>query len=176
MWRLIAWIVSRKPVADWIIRRAMKRPFKHLDGYMERWWIFNEFGANKVNKIPWLPAIRLHHILRPDLERHLHDHPWNARTIILRGWYIEQRLNEGPPVEIFNDPPYETRVFRRYPGDTARLSFGEYHKIIDVSEGGVWSMFIMRGYQSDWGFLVDGEKIPHKQYEYAKQQETKNAV
>ncbi|GMV82131.1 MAG: hypothetical protein AMXMBFR7_33150 [Planctomycetota bacterium] len=39
----------------------------------------------------WTPIFRvyLHHILRSDSDRDLHDHPWNFVSIILRSGYLE---------------------------------------------------------------------------------------
>ncbi len=148
MWKLIAKILSRRTVTNWLIQRAQRTPYFHLDGYMNRWWLFNRFDQPKYK--PWLPSIRIHHILRKDSERVLHDHPWNARTIILRGWYLEEK--EGGE--------YYTR--RR--GDTATLRYGEFHSIRAVSLGGVVTMFITWKYKGAWGFKVNGKKIPWREY------------
>lgn len=160
LWGAIAFIASREPVANWIIARAQATPYFHLDGYMDRWWFFNGYPADPGDKsdaerqaakpFPRLPSIRVHHILRDDLAQHLHDHPWNARTMILRGWYIERR-EQGP-----------ARVLRR--GDTAAINFGEYHSIDAVSDGGVWTMFIVGRYGGKWGFNVDGTKVAPRDY------------
>ncbi|OZI82880.1 hypothetical protein CFN58_34970, partial [Pseudomonas avellanae] len=99
-WRAFAVIVSRPCVAAWIIRRAQRTPYQHItsaDGqerYMGRWWLFE--GYDRVRQQPkyrWFPwSVRVHHILREDRDRDLHDHPWHARTIILQGGYVELRL------------------------------------------------------------------------------------
>ena len=151
-WRFIAAQAAQPNVVDSIIELAARTKFYDLPGYMNRTWLFNPF--EQVNGEPVvcdrnLPSIRIHHILRADDARHPHDHPWNARTIILRGWYKE--IRDG--VE-----------YLRQAGDTAEVNFGEYHHISEVSEGGVWTMFIMGPYQGGWGFLVDGEKVPWRDY------------
>jgi len=152
LWDLIAYLVSDPAVVELLIERAMRTPYTHLPGYMNRYWLFNAYrkvNGNEVTPIPWLPSIRIHHILRKDADRDLHDHPWDARTIILKGYYIEHRLNG---------------VFARYVGDTARVLFGEYHTITEVSPEGVWTLFITFGYKGTWGFLVDGAKVPWREY------------
>lgn len=164
-WRLLAAFLSRPAVAAWLIQRAQRTPYFHImsaDGnemYMGRWWLFNPYDrdTNKARKwwCPW--SIRIHHIMRADEDRDLHDHPWNARTIILRGWYVEDRLVQGE-VSVFQRP------FVRRPGDTAALRFGEYHRIDQVSAGGVFTLFISGPYQGTWGFLVNGRKIPWRKY------------
>ena len=140
-------------VTSWLIKRAQRTPYFHLDGYMERWWLLNPYDQEThIVKHKWFPwSIRIHHILREDYDRALHDHPWNARTFILHGWYREVREEDGEWI-------------RRCAGDTARLNFGEFHAIREVSDGGVWTLFITSRFQGSWGFKVDGKKIPHREY------------
>lgn len=155
LWAIVAQIVAIPFVADWIIARAQRTPYFHLPGYMERWWFFNRYDAtDKGRRYRWLPSIRVHHILRADLDRNLHDHPWNARTILLRGGYVETRLSNDVHVRHW-----------RGAGDTAQLRFGEFHKIDWVSPGGVWTLFLTWDYQGTWGFLVGDFKVPHREYD-----------
>lgn len=169
LWKLIGKVVSRPAVANWLIQRALKTPYTHLskDGsvYMERYWLFNSYerGPKKQEKSKywWCPVnIRLHWIRRPDSDRHMHDHPWNARTIILRGGYVEQRreIKKGVACEA----PYQ--VYERRAGDSAKLGFGEYHRITQVQPGGAWTLFISGPYKGVWGFLVDGVKVQWRTY------------
>jgi hypothetical protein len=163
-WRIVAAIVSRPSVRDGLIRRAKRTPYVPITGpdgstYMGRWWLFNPYppksdgGGDRRGLRGWLPSIRIHHILRPDSDRHLHDHPWNARTVILQGWYIEERPGRLAP-----------RLYERTAGYTGRLLFGQYHRIEEVSPGGVWTLFITWRKQGTWGFLVDGKKVPWREY------------
>ncbi len=160
-WTPIAWLASRPAVTDWLIRRAQRTPYSHIydpkgsgEIYMERYWLFNpyptETSGRKGKAWDWLPSIRLHHIMRPDSDRNMHDHPWNARTIILRGFYFEKRETGG------------LRMMAQ--GDTAHIGFGEYHKITNVCDDGPWTLFITWKYRGTWGFLVDGVKIPWRTY------------
>lgn len=155
IWKLIARIISQPKVADWIIRRAMKTPDEHLNGYMNRYWFFNPYlrGTQRhKRRWEWLPlSIRIHHILRADSALDMHDHPWNARTIILKGFYIELKENQ-----------LEGNV--RWPGDTSAILFNGYHHISYVRESGVWTFFIMFKYQGVWGFKVNGVKVPYREY------------
>lgn len=160
VWQLIAWVVSREPIANLLIKQAHKTPYFNLPGYMDRDWLFNPYNQETHQKRwEWLPSIRVHHILRADLARHPHDHPWNARTIILGPYYKERRLlcnlNTGPIYEYFT----------RKRGQTATINFGEYHAIDEVPEGGVWTLFITFKFMGGWGFLVDGKKMPWREYE-----------
>ena len=157
LWWLVAKLLGRHSVLRHLIRITRSRPYTDILGadgseiYMKRWWLFNPYEPETSGDGRWFPiSIRLHHIRRADDDRHLHDHPWNARTIILWGWYIETR-EDG-------------RMRKRQRGDTARLRFGEYHKIETVSLGGVWTLFITGPKRGTWGFEVNGVKVPWREY------------
>jgi hypothetical protein len=157
MYKLIAWVLSRPKVFKYLLARAKKTPYTHIYGatdkelYMERYWLFNPFLVSGAKpKHSWCPlSVRIHRIVKPDDDRHLHDHPWNARTFILKGCYTEERL-DGPHI--------------RWEGDTARLNFGEYHRISHVPRDGVYTLFVSGKYRGTWGFLVDGAKVPYRRY------------
>lgn len=175
-WSLIAKLVSRRAVSSWLIARAMRTPYEHImssDGtamYMGRFWLFNPYAHGTYErKYLWCPwSIRIHHILKEDSDRDLHDHPWNARTIILWGSYTEQRLidRDDPVLDqlVVPDRAQVTEYIDRNPGDTATLNFGEYHRIDSVSPGGVFTLFISGPKMGSWGFLVDGVKVPWRKY------------
>lgn len=139
-------------LVDILLARAQRTPYRHLPGYMDRNWLFNPYDEPTHTTLhPWLPySGRFHLIHRPDSDRHKHDHPWDARTLVMRGWYDEER-EDG-------------KIYRRRAGDTATLKFGEYHRIVAVSPGGVLTLFITGPYQGTWGFLVDGKKVPWREY------------
>jgi hypothetical protein len=163
IWTIVARVVARPAVAGWLIRRAQRTPYSPIvkDGelYMERFWLFNAYpdtGASGADRKRWqFPiSIRIHRIVLPDQDRDLHDHPWNARTLILRGFYKEERrIEDGLAYRIW-----------RNTGDTAALKFGEYHRITEVSPGGVWTLFVTGKYRGTWGFMVDGAKVQWRRY------------
>ena len=181
-WRLVAKLLARPAVAAWIIARAQRTPYLHImsaDGqtrYMGRWWLFNPYSRDTHKPALWLCpcSFRIHHIMRHDEDRDLHDHPWNARTIILRGWYIEERLEPAGTDDMLKSGPlqwlealddlFKVSTSTRNPGDTARLNHGEYHRIDQVSPGGVYTLFITSKWRGDWGFLVNGVKVPWRTY------------
>jgi hypothetical protein len=39
-------------------------------------------------------SIRLHYWLRSDDKRYMHDHPWNFRTFVLKGYYFDISKDE----------------------------------------------------------------------------------
>lgn len=171
------YLASRPDQVERLIRRAKLTPYsdiKSRDGseyYMRRWWLFNAYENTDGTPIErnWfmdmLPSVRVHHILLEDNDSHLHDHPWDARSIILRGFYIEERLNPEFEPWIVEHPtnPRTYQVWRRL-GDIVRLNFGEYHRITQVPNDGVFTLFITYKYRGTWGFLVDGKKVPWRKY------------
>lgn len=175
IWNIVARVVARPAVADWLIRRAQRTPYSPIlkDGelYMERFWLFNAYpdtGASGADRKPWrFPiSIRIHRIVLPDQDRDLHDHPWNARTFILRGHYTEvrQEVTPGTGTSWIDGDHMGEAVYTRLAGDTAALKFGEYHRITEVSPGGVWTLFVTGKNRGTWGFLVDGVKVQWRRY------------
>lgn len=156
LWKIVAYLVSREPVADYLIRRSQRTPYTPIGEYMDRWWLFNPYIPDQPKK-GWfknlLPSIRVHHIKLPDDARHLHDHPWDARTIILRGYYVECKLTK-----------LGTCYSYRFRGDTGAIKLNDFHAINEVSLGGVYTLFFTWKYMGTWGFLVDDKKIPYKEY------------
>lgn len=167
IWRQIAKLLSKPRIANWLIKRAKKTPYFHIrmpeddSLYMERYWLFNPYD-NKTGKRKrqWIPfSMRIHIIRMPDMDRHLHDHAWNFRTVVLDGWYREER-----PFDTWSDEDYPREVITRNTGDTAKLKHGRYHRISEVSPGGVTTLFITGRKRGSWGFLVDRQKVHWETY------------
>jgi hypothetical protein len=156
MWTLIARFLARPRIANLVFQFAKRRIYDkgHIfdpNGslYMGRWWVFKEHA--------WSPyAARLHLIAREDQDRDLHDHPYAYRTIILQGGYWWIDLFGGRwHIEV---------------GQTEKQAAEHFHKIVEVTEGGVWTLFIYRHKKKSnpWGFLkAEGGtvvKVPWQQY------------
>jgi hypothetical protein len=169
IWGIVAWFLSRTWIANYLIKRAQRTPYFHLEGYMERFWLFNGYGKSDPEggrfappRWPWLPSIRVHHILRPDAGTAMHDHPWDARTIILKGAYREHWMR----LDLFGEPDWDGNcVWQR--GETKRLRFEtDFHRIEKVSKGGVWTLFFTWNYKGTWGFWNSATqaKVPYKEW------------
>lgn len=149
MWQLISWIVCREWVMVRLLRRAMRNPYIHISSrcntevYMRRWWLVEKPWFK------WLPQVRIHHISAPDEGEHLHNHPWEARTILLKGWYLEH---------------FEGGKEFHMSGDTIPIPLGHFHRIAAVSDGGVWTLFFVWPKVREWGFKVGKYVVPHKEY------------
>jgi hypothetical protein len=139
-------------IADALIARAKRTPYSHIINgvgltqnpneadYMCRWHLI------KPGRFPF--AARVHHIKMADQDRHLHTHPWNAVSLILKGGYWEERPSENGGITIW-----------RGPGSLVRLSHKDVHRIVKVADGGAWTLFMTGKYRHTWGFL-----IPYREY------------
>ncbi|NMV37208.1 hypothetical protein [Ralstonia insidiosa] len=97
--------------------------------YLERYYVGTLFGVR----------FYLHRFVGSDPDRGVHDHPWAwARSIVLAGWYLEERRTGLRTVRWFNS----------LEGDT-------FHRIIKP-EGmsDVWTLFYHKaGDVKPWGFM-----------------------
>lgn len=145
------------PLRQGLIRYAEKHPYFHLPGYMERYWI--------IPKKPYLPfAARLHHILRSDNDRDLHDHPWDYASYILDGgyWEILPKSQKQP----FADDRDENNVTKTWwgPGSFRTASATTRHRLIVPAGKTAWTLFIHRPKSRDWGFGTPNGWVHNEQY------------
>ena len=140
-------------LVDKLIARAMRTPYVHLQGYMNRYWLRNYDHH---------PAVRVHHILRADADRDMHDHPWPFLSIVLRGWYVERR-----PVAQGQHPCLDGGRFTQTRRGRFSIAFRratDRHLISEVCEGGVWTLFISFTYQKRWGFYTPTGWVDYRTY------------
>lgn len=148
----------------------------HLDGYMKRWIFKTPFERVPFIKtyIP-LKNIRLHHILRSDLDTALHDHPFSFWTILLTGGYLEvlplydlENLN----YDIHNQVKYlkrdhdHVKYIKRFCGSVRWVAAETAHRLI--LEKPVWTLVFAEEAQGRWGFYRGGFSrsnwIDHEKY------------
>jgi hypothetical protein len=140
---------------DALIERAKQTPYFHLEGYMERYWLvpYNDTGI----------SIRIHHILRSDEDRHLHDHPWPSTSVILKGGYWEI-MPEDQQQDPALDATKRVRVWRK-PGDVVNRAANDRHALELPDGQTAWSMFIMSGGNAQaWGFYTPAGKVYWRDY------------
>jgi hypothetical protein len=150
-------ILAHPRVTAALIARAKRTPYSHVDGYMERYWLFNPWGKDNIKKYPRLPSIRIQRLLREDRAAHHHDHPYKARSFILRGWYQETRFQDHGGYRIIKNGMYRA-------GDTNFIEATDWHTITRVSNFTEWTLFITWPRVQRWGFLVDGVKVFNTDY------------
>jgi hypothetical protein len=171
--KLIGRFLCQPAVRSTLLDIAMRTPDDHIYGpngeiYMYRYWLFNPINHKLYKrKYPFIPfSIRIHRTMTPDLDRHLHDHPFNAWWWIMGGGYEEVRLAETTLAEP-NWSRDKMVEHRRLPGDAVKIKHDEFHKITRLydSKNGALSLFVFGRYKGPWGFLVNGEKMVRREYE-----------
>ena len=157
MWK---WLVNK------LIARAKRTPYFHLyhengELYMERYWLV-------PYKWNWPFAARLHFIATPDRGRHLHDHPWSFLSVVLRGWYTEERPRTIQPCfekEQWYEQRYEatTSVVRDEKSWAFRRAT-DRHTISAIGAHGVWTLFVTFRFVQWWGFYTPRGKVYYRDY------------
>lgn len=128
----------RQVITDRLIDRAMRREPDQIiggreDPYLLRWWLL---PRNK------LLNVYLHHFLRSDDDRALHDHPWANASWLLRGEYLEHTIAAGG---INRRTRLEAGAVRvRW---TGRLA----HRV-ELNAGPCWTLFVTGPRYREWGF------------------------
>lgn len=133
--RLIALSYRRPP--DVIIGGA-------ADPYMRRWWVI---PRNRLFNI------YLHHFMRSDDDRALHDHPWWNLSILLLGRYVEHTISAGG---------INVRTERRA-GETKFRTASAAHRI-ELIDGPCWTLFITGPMIRSWGFHCPRGWVPWKEF------------
>lgn len=106
------------------------------DPYLERWWIIPH---NRYFNI------YLHHFMRSDDDRALHDHPWINLSILLSGSYREHM----PHGVVKLRKPWRPWAFWRLP---FRRSV-DAHRVELIDGAPVWTLFLTGPKIRKWGFL-----------------------
>lgn len=112
--------------------------------YMLRWWIIprNRFFN-----------IYLHHFLRSDDDRALHDHPWINCSILLSGKYTEHTISAGG-----------VNYKREYATGAVKFRGPRYAHRVELTDGPCWSLFITGPIVRDWGFHCPNGWRPWKEF------------
>lgn len=85
-------------------------------------------------------SFRLHHWVKSDDNRHLHDHAWNFYTFIIRGHYYDVTESGEEKMEA------STITYRN----------AEHKHYVRVPEGGCWTLLLTGKRVRKWGFWVRG--------------------
>lgn len=97
-----------------------------------------------------LGSIRLHHFIRPDDQRHLHDHPWWFITFMLKGSYIDKADING----IRHEDILKVGSIRFRPSN--------HTHIVDTHNS--WTLVITGRLKRNWGFWTEHGFRPVRNY------------
>lgn len=138
-------------LVNWLINKLfLVKEIRSKEGvlHFQRWRFFTS---------PWL-RIYLHKICRSDEDKHLHTHPWNFISFILKGGYNQlfcADLDFLPSIQIFER--FNIVHMNRYDG----------HQIT-LSHTPTWTLVFAYGGYKDWGYFTERGYIDHKNYREMK--------
>lgn len=101
--------------------------------YLTRW---------RIVQTPWF-SLFLHRMDGPDSRPTLHDHPWSFLSIVLRGGYIERRLD---PLTRQVD---EHRTVRR----VNLMRTHDAHAIRSLLRVPTWTLLLVGARRRTWGYI-----------------------
>lgn len=151
-----------------LIDASKATPYFHLEGYMERFWIQMPPGLQEPDATSdrWKTGngARIHHILRSDNDRHLHDHPWPSTSLILFEGYLEVLPKDQRQDPRLDSDPEHQIVIPRAPGDVIHRAAGDRHRLIVNRGRTAWTLFMIGDYEQGWGFYTPEGKVPWREY------------
>lgn len=101
-------------------------------------------------------SILLHHIVRPDDDGALHDHPWNFTTTILSGGYREKMPRYVSHKLGLGNGPEEFRRANWCIGNHLDRSAESLH-LIEHVEPDTWTLVVTGPRIREWGFHPAGK-------------------
>ena len=104
---------------------------------------------------PW-GSVYLHHITNSDLDIDPHDHPWDFRSLILKGSYSEESRY---PKDDYKRS--HVNIFK--PGMVNKKKTTEVHKLTLKSKS-VWTLVFVGKRKHDWGYQTANGWVHHKEY------------
>lgn len=142
-----------------VVEHSKKTPYFDLDGYMKR--DFNHQGERLVS--------RTHTILRSDLDRDLHNHPWHYATLILDGGYWEVTpLDFDQPNHLDQEDRYRVRTWYG-PGTLLVRCHPRFRHRLEVPEGtSTTTFFSYLPKHRDWGFFAPQGTVYWEHWDYYK--------
>jgi hypothetical protein len=105
---------------------------------------FRRFAIFEIQNVA---SLYIHTIYKADKDPYLHTHPWNFCGIILKGRYIE-KTDRG--------------LNLKSPGSIGIAGRDYCHKIEEIVEGPVTSLFLVWGKYKTWFYSLG--KIPNEEY------------
>lgn len=136
---------------------------KYKSGTKWGFWLWTDVPTGYITRLhivkaPWF-AICVHWLNEPDPEPYLHDHPVGFFSILLYGAYSERREDGNV---CYCDKLHHMRRHFNF------IRAKDKHTIDWVSGGGAITLCFMGPKVQEWGYFVNGYKVPWKEYNRTK--------
>lgn len=108
-------------------------------------------------------GIYIHRIHKADKDPHLHSHPWNFWTMVLKGRYSEEYLGK----DLFCEEQKFVRVKSAFSISSGDRDY--FHKILRVYQT-TYTLFVTYGEHKEWYYKVQEENIESNKYRQLKRE------
>lgn len=149
--------------AWYAISRGWFREIIGTDGslYLLRCWLTEPTPEpDSPEKFESGNATLLHYFPQPDADRAFHDHPWDFRTTILCGGYVEMIPRDTWPGRMQGLGPslgYDGIGIPRKEGDTVERRAEDLHLVHKLHGDECWTLVRTGPRRRQWGFHPAGE-------------------
>lgn len=120
------------------------------------------FQRYRLLETPWF-AIYIHRISKSDMDKDMHDHPWDFASFILQGSYLEACKYY---------PDFETVIKNVYTAGSMITHRAEDAHQLTLLTGVVWTLVFTSGHTGKWGYQTDNGWVDHKEYRKLKNKES----
>ncbi len=142
-----------------LLDRLLMRVFKHRvienscgEPYLIRYFVL---GSSHSRSRLFDGAVYLHHIIRSDEDRALHDHPWKFTSLILWGGYVEVLPHMRGYEKTYREVAYKApAIVKHEAADSHRL----------ILEEPAWTLVFRGPKVRGLGFHADGRWVPWAEY------------
>jgi hypothetical protein len=133
------------------------------------------FRRWRLLSTPWF-SIYIHGIYKEDEDLHLHDHPWNYLSIILRGYFSEKTLDYDVITDAKSKEWKSRRIEEKVVGPSSfiKRKAETFHKIQKLHSKSVYTLFFVGKKFREWGYDVNGQWIDHVTYRKMKNEKQFN--
>lgn len=116
------------------------------------------FRRWRILATPWF-SIFVHGIYKHDEDQHMHDHPWNFYSLILKGAYSEKFKSKDGSKQEDSVRVALTGAYRKAE---------DYHKITHLHSKAVYTLVFAGKRRREWGYDVNGKWMENGEYRTRK--------
>jgi hypothetical protein len=109
-------------------------------------------------------GLYVHHFLRSDQDRDLHDHPWHFTSLILWAGYYEEVPYAACITPWIAGDRHKTMLVRRRPGTIVRHLADDAHRVLLANGRPAWTLLWVSPKVREWGFYTKDGWVPWQEY------------
>lgn len=130
--------------------------------YLRRFYFFKRSAFFLTLTGGRYEGLYLHHVMRPDEDQHLHDHPWDFSALIVAGGYQEDIPNLEHGKTWKHGGSLLIRVWGPLSFRSSRAE--QLHRISADHFKKTWTIFLAGPKRRVWGFETENGWMPYDEY------------